>query len=97
MHGHIIFVSHIALALTLIAAVAGCFLLSKSCSEGAVCKKTGTVVGILVLILTLLSTVCIIYHTATRCDKGCYKKQKALHHSLPMEGWKHPPIDESEK
>lgn len=82
------FHAHSALALSLIALVAGCFLLSKACAGECFCKTTGKIIGSLVILVSLLSSLCIGYLTVKQCCKRGG-------HGNQMNKWEHPPMDMS--
>lgn len=81
------FHAHIALALQLIALVAGCILLAKACASDFPCKKSGKIFGGFVIIVALLSTICILYISISGClnKNPMFKSMK----------WHHPPIEQS--
>lgn len=92
MSNFMTFHTHMALALQLIALVAGLFLVSKACAGEFFCKKTGKILGGFVVIVSLLSTVCILYLSINTC----YQKNRHMHQMGPMMekgAWQHPPVD----
>ena len=100
MNNMIPFHAHMAAALNLIALVSGALLLNKACQEGFFCKKTGKVLGGLVVVVSLLSLLCIGYLSLKRCcHLGDDRDDREMGMSLGgsgMEmpkGWHHPPID----
>ena len=89
MPHYLVFLTHIALALQLLAFVAGFLLVAKACTEGFFCKKSGKVVGVIVMIIAFASIVCISYLSFVA------KKDYPFGHKRPgMRGMKwHPPIE----
>lgn len=83
---YLAFNAHIALALALIALVAGCFIFTKACAEGYCCKALAKIVGVIVMILAILSTICILYLSIQRC---CKEKPPIMPPS-----WHHPPTEQ---
>lgn len=96
MNNAVPFHAHAAVALNLIALVSGTLLLNKACQEGFFCKKTGKVLGGLVVVVSLLSLLCIGYLSLKRC---CHRGDTEMGMGIGgsgMEmpkGWQHPSID----
>lgn len=80
------FHAHSALALSLIALVAGCLLLSKACAGECFSKTTGKILGGLVILISLGSAACIGYLAIKQCCN------RSTHQ---MNKWEHPPMDMS--
>lgn len=78
------FHAHSALALSLIALVAGCFLLSKAAAGECFYKTTCKILGGLVIVVSLLSSLCIGYLSIKQCCN------RSAHQ---MEKWQHPPVN----
>ena len=88
MHNMMIFHTHAAVAINLIALVAGVFLFNKACATDFFCQKTGKIVGGLVAVIALLSLLCIGYLSLKNC---CHKDDK-------MPGmWHHPAFEMPER
>ncbi|MDO8461494.1 MAG: hypothetical protein Q7S98_01395 [Deltaproteobacteria bacterium] len=84
MHQMMMFHTHTAIAINMIALVSGVLLLNKSCSPDFFCKKTGKIVGGLVSLIAILSIGCIAYHSMkTCCQKG----------EMKTDAWRHPAIE----
>lgn len=65
-----IFMANAALALTLIALVAGTILLVRVSKEEVCCKKFTKIVGIFVIVASLLLLICTVYHRVLGWSKG---------------------------
>ena len=76
------FHTHMALALQMLALVSGVLLSNKACSDGFFCKKTGKIIGGFVTLAMILSILCTFYLSLKSC---CHKDE--------MSGWHHPPIE----
>lgn len=80
--------THIALALQLIALVSGILLINKAHTTDFFCKKTGKIIGGFVAIVSILSVLCIGYHSF---KKGCCNKHRGT--DAIDSTWQHPPFD----
>ncbi|MBI2343761.1 MAG: hypothetical protein HYV02_05475 [Deltaproteobacteria bacterium] len=104
------FHAHSALALSLLALIAGAVLCGKSCTEQSGCQKMGKILGGFVMLLSLFSTICILYLSIMACYQknggammGCDRCAKHgmqhgdYHQGMQLpEGWKHPPLSAPE-
>lgn len=81
------FYSHMAVALQLLALVAGVYLLSRACSPDFACQKLGKIVGGFVVIVSILSMLCVGYLSYRR-----YSMEKQMMRMPKM--WQHPPLEQ---
>lgn len=79
---------HIAIALTLIALAAGCWVMSWGQAPGATegCKKKANIFGGIIVVISSLSLICLLYMTIASCcgQKGGFWK-RGCHYSAPLD------------
>lgn len=86
------FQAHAALALQLIALVSGVLLINKAFGADFFCKKTGKIIGGIVVLVSILSVICIGFLSIKRCCRN----ERGMMPSMPSH-WQHPPMGTSEE